>query len=277
VKLEEEIHLTEAGLEVDREELEDAKQNLSRAGGDPQSVIQQLLNQHEASNQHSGNTSSKAQAVPEVQPRTFVVQLRSWRELAAKEAALTGAREEIKARQTQLAQERQALAPEVKSEGQEPQASPALPAASPDSSASSDRYDALKHKAAEHKSSVGLAKRAADFQQLDAVYGQWNALIKERKQEYQARLIEAALWILALLLLVVFANGIVRSLVARLTPESRRRHTIHTVARFAVQVIGVSLVLLVLFGPPSQLATVLALTGAGLTVALKDFIVGFFG
>jgi small-conductance mechanosensitive channel len=47
--------------------------------------------------------------------------------------------------------------------------------------------------------------------------------------------------------------------------------------RFAVQVVGVALILLVIFGPPSQVATVVALAGAGLTVALKDFIVGFFG
>jgi small-conductance mechanosensitive channel len=36
-------------------------------------------------------------------------------------------------------------------------------------------------------------------------------------------------------------------------------------------------VLLVIFGIPSQLGTFLGLAGAGLTVALKDFIVGFLG
>jgi small-conductance mechanosensitive channel len=36
-------------------------------------------------------------------------------------------------------------------------------------------------------------------------------------------------------------------------------------------------ILLVIFGPPSQLGTFLGLAGAGLTVALKDFIVGFLG
>jgi hypothetical protein len=33
----------------------------------------------------------------------------------------------------------------------------------------------------------------------------------------------------------------------------------------------------VIFGPPSQFGTILGLAGAGLTVALKDFIVSFFG
>lgn len=33
----------------------------------------------------------------------------------------------------------------------------------------------------------------------------------------------------------------------------------------------------VIFGPPNQLATILALAGASLTVALKYLAVGFFG
>jgi len=37
------------------------------------------------------------------------------------------------------------------------------------------------------------------------------------------------------------------------------------------------LILVVILGMPSNVATVVALAGAGLTVALKDFIVGFFG
>jgi small-conductance mechanosensitive channel len=47
--------------------------------------------------------------------------------------------------------------------------------------------------------------------------------------------------------------------------------------RFAVQAIGILVGIFVLFGIPSQMSTILGLAGAGLTVALKDFIVGFFG
>ena len=47
--------------------------------------------------------------------------------------------------------------------------------------------------------------------------------------------------------------------------------------RFAARAAGIVLILLVVFGVPNQLGTMIALAGAGLTVALKDFIVGFFG
>lgn len=53
--------------------------------------------------------------------------------------------------------------------------------------------------------------------------------------------------------------------------------TLHTVVLFGLQALGLVGILLVIFGMPSNFATVLALAGAGLTVALKDFIVGFFG
>jgi small-conductance mechanosensitive channel len=45
----------------------------------------------------------------------------------------------------------------------------------------------------------------------------------------------------------------------------------------SLQVVAVLLILLVVFGPPNNLGTFLGLAGAGLTVALKDFIVGFIG
>ncbi|HEY2913097.1 MAG TPA: mechanosensitive ion channel domain-containing protein, partial [Candidatus Angelobacter sp.] len=149
--------------------------------------------------------------------------------------------------------------------------------AAPVTGASPEKYSALKHAAGERKHLAELDKRAADFQLLDAVYSDWAALIKEREHSYWLGVVEGCCWIVALLIPVVFANRLVHGIVARIAPDSRRRHAVRIAVRFAVQVVGVSLILLVIFGPPSQVATVVALAGAGLTVALKDFIVGFFG
>jgi small-conductance mechanosensitive channel len=52
---------------------------------------------------------------------------------------------------------------------------------------------------------------------------------------------------------------------------------LRAVTRVALQVAAVVFILLVIFGPPGQLGTFLGLAGAGLTVALKDFIVAFIG
>ena len=59
--------------------------------------------------------------------------------------------------------------------------------------------------------------------------------------------------------------------------DRRQVETLRTATRVTLQIVGVLLVLLVIFGPPTQLGTFLGLAGAGLTVALKDFIVAFFG
>src|ERR1700694_2436639 len=62
-----------------------------------------------------------------------------------------------------------------------------------------------------------------------------------------------------------------------MTMDRRQVGTLRTVTRVSVQIVAVLFILLVIFGPPTQIATVLGLAGAGLTVALKDFIVGFLG
>ena len=61
------------------------------------------------------------------------------------------------------------------------------------------------------------------------------------------------------------------------TAGRRRSGAVRLVARYITQVIGLLVILLVLLGVPTQLSTILALAAAGLTVALKDFIVAFFG
>src|SRR5215472_3684407 len=87
----------------------------------------------------------------------------------------------------------------------------------------------------------------------------------------------AAFWILVIGLLVFGANVGAQRFFSDLSPEQRQLQTMRTVVLFAVQALGMVLILLVIFGKPSNFATVVALAGAGLTVALKDFIVGFFG
>jgi small-conductance mechanosensitive channel len=292
-QLEDKLELMQATLEVDQEDLDALQQELIRAGGDPRSKIQELKEQHEALDHEqtgiaAGNKDSKsAPAAQEGRSRILLVQFRAWRDESLKEKELAGAREELKVRLAKLTKDHQALDQETREEEtqkRDPEGASDHAEKDGNSSGASasgahhpEKYSELKHAAGERKHLAELDKRAADFQQLDSVYSEWASLVGERKHAYLMGVAEGCFWVVALLLPVVFANRLVQGIVARIAPDSRRRHTVRIAARFAVQVVGVCLILVVIFGPPSQLATVLALAGAGLTVALKDFIVGFFG
>jgi small-conductance mechanosensitive channel len=76
---------------------------------------------------------------------------------------------------------------------------------------------------------------------------------------------------------MVAGNMVVDRASAKFSSERRRMATMKLLGRFAVQATGILLILLVVLGSPSQLSTFIAFAGAGLTVALKDFIVAFFG
>src|SRR5215472_2912538 len=288
--LQDKLDLANATLEVDQEDLDALHEELIRAGGDPRSKIQQLKEQHEALDHEPNGAVSgganKTTAAQNIDSRILIVQFRGWRELGAKEAALAAARAELKPRLSDLAQEHHALreeSAEGKPENAEDEEAASGASSTPDHAKGgvapdrAEKYSALKHAAEERKHLADLDKRSADLQQLDAIYNGWAGLVAERKHDYWLGVVEGICWIVALLIPVLFANRLVQGLVARIAPDSRRRHTVRIALRFAVQVVGVLLILVVIFGPPSQLATVIALAGAGLTVALKDFIVGFFG
>jgi small-conductance mechanosensitive channel len=286
--LEEELQLQQALLEVAQEEMDDAKQDLIRAGGDPQSIIQRLQEQHEQWHQSQSTAAARAaadggrNAAEATNARSVVAQFGAWRQLRAKQKELQRAREEVQTRRAALSRQHDEVehAPQsgITEQPENNQTSAArTDNASGQSTASSGILSTLKQVAAQQKSLADLDKRVQDFAQLDNLYGNWGAFVVERQRTFAVGLVEAFLWIIAILILVIFANPLAREIFSWLNPESKRLNTLRVATRFAIQVVGVALILLVFFGPPNQLATVVALAGAGLTVALKDFIVGFFG
>jgi small-conductance mechanosensitive channel len=89
--------------------------------------------------------------------------------------------------------------------------------------------------------------------------------------------LSGAVVIVAILLIGIFFDSWLKRLLSKARLDSRQADTLHAVISTGLQIIALGLVLLVIFGPPSQFGTILGLAGAGLTVALKDFIVSFFG
>ena len=111
-----------------------------------------------------------------------------------------------------------------------------------------------------------LDDRRETQRQLAAVYARW-----EQQVWLQHR-------ILGYLVLATAVAGVVgRKVVGRVAAEPRQAHTLQTILTLGVEVVGLIAVMLVVWGVPEQMPTIVGLTTAGLTVVFQDFILAFFG
>ena len=83
--------------------------------------------------------------------------------------------------------------------------------------------------------------------------------------------------VLVAILILLFLDTWLEHLVGRTHIDRRQMQTLKSVVGVSLQLIGVVLILLMLIGMPAQIGTLVGIIGAGLTVALKDFIVAFIG
>jgi small-conductance mechanosensitive channel len=288
--LQEELNLAQAQLGLDQDALNDAHQDLIDAGADPRGRIQQALDEHEQSTAHKGGTlgagsSSNEASVEETTAQNILARFRAWFSLVVKQKQIDAARQEILAAAAGLAHSHDALEKEVEQKKQAPQKSlppqpstTSSPAASPaQAAAATDTLSHVHELAEDQKTLTGLGKRIGDEQALAGTYANWSALVQAREHFFLHGLLQSLFWILMILFLALIAGLVSDRFFNRLGPERKRLLTLRSVIRVSINALAVVLILLVLFGPPSQLATIIALAGAGLTVALKDFIVGFFG
>jgi small-conductance mechanosensitive channel len=277
VKLEQ----AQALLAFDQDELADAQRDLARAGGDEHSRLQRLLDEHERSLAHvsaNGPSTSAANigqaAKGKWDARSLVAEFPDWMQLREEQKELGEAQRDAMARAKESAQNHNSLEREMKEKASKkaapaPQGTAAIAAAKGLNQAPAAGVTTAPRDLAD------LDKRIETEQKLGNVYRSWAALVGERELASVHRLIQSAFWIASILLLLLLADQLVNRY--ELNADRKRLFTARSVLRFTVRALGVVLILLVIFGPPSQPATVLALAGAGLTVALRDFIVGFFG
>ena len=136
---------------------------------------------------------------------------------------------------------------------------------------------ALRRLSDDEKNLADLDKRIQDQQELANSYAGWIAVIRSHQRAALHGMIRSVLVIILIVLMVYLADRTVERYLADKGQERTRLHTLRAVIRFAVQAVGVMLILLVIIGAPQQTTTFLGLATAGITVAMKDFIVAFFG
>jgi len=140
-----------------------------------------------------------------------------------------------------------------------------------------DRVKMLKGMATERMVMSILDDRAQTQQQLAAVYARWEQQVWLQHRILGYLILESLAWLAFLVLATALAAAAGRVLVSRIATEPRRAHTLRTILTLALEVLGLIGVIIVVWGVPEQMPTILGLAGAGLTVVFQDFILAFFG
>ncbi len=284
--LQQQIDLLEAQLALDGDELDDAKQDLIRAGGDRAGTIERLREEHEAGHDEPFTAQSATQTTPvDLDAGNLAGQVRAWLWLKDKRSALESARGDAQRVGKSLLVEHATLESHVKNEeSQKEQTRQQAAGLRKDAAGGAGSREAaaatvtsLKHFSDDQKLLSDFDRRIGDEQELSDTYSSWIDMVATQQRAVLHGILRSALWILLITLLVYVVSRLLDRYFSGVAPEKKRLFTLRAVARFALQAVGLLLIFFVVLGAPTQTPTVIGLAGAGLTVALKDFIVGFFG
>jgi len=245
----------QAQLDLDQDELDNANADLAREGGDKRARLQRLLQEHEASDKIADQVMKFGTLGS---TRTMNEQFRQWISLREYNSQLQAAAQQAALQSQTLLKQHNSL------QGQLP--------GQPDASASVDR---LRQMAAQQKTISGFDQRIDDTKQLVALYESWSALVVNRRHAVLRLILGSLAAILGVSLAAVLLNSAFRGAFRR--GPRRRLHQVQVIARITLQVAAILSILVIFFGPPTQISTMIGLITAGITVVMKDFIVAFFG
>jgi small-conductance mechanosensitive channel len=277
--------LDEAKIQVqlDQDEVDNAKQELAIAGGDTQGRIEQLMKEHDDASHVADTTTVNTTTPPD---RSGLVHgYQEWSELHDKKLQLWQARQQAESAAVEFTKRRDALQSNIKTNTQLDSGTPGGGRTQPASEdftgspnqASSNLVSATKRRSAEMKALTSFEERIEDQKNLAETYRKWLDVVSAQQRRVIHRALSGIAVIVAILLIGIFFDSWLKRLLTKVRLDARQAETLHSVISTGLQIIALGLILLVIFGPPSQLGTILGLAGAGLTVALKDFIVSFIG
>jgi small-conductance mechanosensitive channel len=245
----------QARLDLDQDELDDARQDLAREGGDQRARLQRLLQEHEASEKVADQVLKFGTLAS---TGTMSEQFRAWLSLREYNRQLQAAAQQAGLQARILLDRHDALERQLPNQD--------------DAAASVAR---LRQLSAQRKTLTGLDQRVQDTKQLAIVYQRWSVLVENRTRSVLHMIQGSLAAILGILLAATLLNSGIRRTFSQ--TDRRRLHQVRVITRISLQLVAVLAILLILFGPPTQLSTMIGLVTAGLTVVMKDFIVAFFG
>ena len=261
------LQVAKAQLGLDNDELSDAQRDFERASGDNTVRIQDELGAHEESMKKydAEVASGQSAVVSAAQYRTLAAQIGAWLKQRSRRALIEQARSEALDQARSITAEHSML---------EAKAAPASSAATP---AANARLQALQERGTLRQILSIDDDRIQTEQQLATVYQKWTAQLVRQHRILLHLILGSILLIVLIFIVALLCDTVVRRLMARLVHDRRQMRTLRSMIELAVQLAGIIVVLLVIFGAPKETPTILGLTTAALTIALQDYIVSFLG
>lgn len=271
--LSDDLDAAKSQLQLDSDEMGDVSDDLARERGDKRAQIQQELTAREESmKKYDAQMSTGEVAVISVKRYgTLAERIGGWFSERSRRSALEQAKADTDADIASLTAQHARLE----------QSSSNINDKLQDGSAKSRTASMTQMHAMAQIHSI-LDDRISTEQELSSVYGKWAEQVALQRRILEHLISQSLAWLAALLLGAVLVWWMVQMLLDRETVggvamDMRSMHTLRTVASLGIQVVTLLLALLVVFGAPNQMPTILGLATAGLTVVFQDFILSFFG
>jgi small-conductance mechanosensitive channel len=265
------LDVAKAQLQLGTDELADASEELARVSGDQRGQIQDELTAREAAMKKYDSQASGGQIaiLSSTRHGTLAGRISAWFDQRSRMNLVKQAKADTDADIARLSAEHADF--EKK-------------AATASAAANTPSTDAARSKVARMSQAHSLAQMHSivedqlDTQnQLSAVYAKWLAQVQLQHSIVGHLALQSLSWIALIVLSGVLLTTGVRNLLDRSHTDRRRLHTLRTIATLGIQFVTLCLVLLIIFGAPNQVPTILGLGAAGLTVVFQDFILAFFG
>src|SRR6266566_1226727 len=264
------LEIAKAQLGLDQAELADSIEDLARESGDQRLKLQQELAARQAvmkqyKDRASEDDGQSAVASAE-QYRTLAQQLSTWRSLRNRRQLIAQAEQLAKDDVAALTADREGLKTEA-----------ASLAAKPVGESGSERIDRLQRISVQQNILSILHDRVGAQQQLVALYGRWGQQAELQQKIVIHLILQSLAFIAAICIVVILAGWGLQLALEKIVHDPRQKQTLKTVLNLGTQLFGLFLILLIIFGVPRQMPTILGLVTAGLTVVFQDFILAFCG
>ena len=264
------LEIAKSQLALDQAELADSIEDLARESGDQRLKLQQeLAGRHAAMKRYRDNASTddgQTAVASAEQFKTLSQQLSTWRSLRNRKELITQAQQLARADVAALTADEERL----KAEAADLEAKAA-------GESISERIDRLQRISAQQNILSILHDRLGAQQQLVALYGRWGEQVELQRKIVIHLILQSLALLAAISILVILAGWGLQLALERIVHDPRQKQTLKTVLNLGTQLFGLLLILLIIFGVPRQMPTILGLVTAGLTVVFQDFILAFCG